>query len=191
MSAMDSSYLLWASRRQSASSFAPPSERVHFARFPAGLRVLTLLLASRSLIFSFLSFTFRVCSHVLCDVIRSLFVAYQAYTTHSCILYNEKDIVALLMDTRGDAAAQMVEALRYKPEGSGFGSQGGHWDFSLAKSFRLHYGPGVDSSSNREEYQEYLLRGKDVRCVFTTFMCRCLGIRGASPPAALKACPGL
>jgi hypothetical protein len=58
MCAMDSSYLLWASRRQSVSSFAPPSEGVHFAKFPAGLRVLTLLLASGSLIFSFLSFTF-------------------------------------------------------------------------------------------------------------------------------------
>ena len=25
------------------------------------------------------------------------------------------------------------------------------------KSFRLHYGPGVDSASNRNEYQEYFL----------------------------------
>jgi len=25
------------------------------------------------------------------------------------------------------------------------------------KSFRSHYGPGVDSSSNRNEYQEYFL----------------------------------
>ena len=25
------------------------------------------------------------------------------------------------------------------------------------KSFRSHYGPGVDSASNRNEYQEYLL----------------------------------
>jgi hypothetical protein len=59
MSATDGLYLLWASRRQSASSFAPPPcERVHFAKFPAALRVLTLLLASGSLIFSFLSFTF-------------------------------------------------------------------------------------------------------------------------------------
>ena len=82
---------------------------------------------------------------------RFLFVAYQAYTTQSCILYNEKDILALLMDIRGDAVPMLVEALRYKPEGSGFGSQGGHWDFSLAKSFRSHYGRGVDS--NREEYQ--------------------------------------
>jgi hypothetical protein len=28
-----------------------------------------------------------------------------------------------------------------------------HWH----KSFRLHYGPGVDSASNRNEYQEYFL----------------------------------
>ena len=26
------------------------------------------------------------------------------------------------------------------------------------KSFRSHYGPGVDSSSNRNEYQEYFLK---------------------------------
>jgi hypothetical protein len=28
--------------------------------------------------------------------------------------------------------AQLVEALRYKPEGRGFDSRWGHWDFSLA-----------------------------------------------------------
>jgi len=28
------------------------------------------------------------------------------------------------------------------------------------KSFRSHYGPGVDSDSNRNEYQEYLLAVK-------------------------------
>ena len=30
------------------------------------------------------------------------------------------------------------------------------------KSFRSHYGPGVDSASNRNEYQEYFLRVKAV-----------------------------
>ena len=28
------------------------------------------------------------------------------------------------------------------------------------KSFRSHYGPGVDSASNRNEYQEYFLGAK-------------------------------
>jgi hypothetical protein len=49
--------------------------------------------------------------------------------------------------------AQLVEALRYKPEGSGFDSRCCHWNFSLT-SFRPHYGPAVDSASNRNEYQE-------------------------------------
>jgi hypothetical protein len=31
----------------------------------------------------------------------------------------------------GHAVAQLVEALRYKPEGGGFDSCCGHWDFSL------------------------------------------------------------
>ena len=29
--------------------------------------------------------------------------------------------------------------------------------FINIKSFRSHYGPGVDSASNRNEYQEYFL----------------------------------
>ena len=31
------------------------------------------------------------------------------------------------------------------------------------KSFRSHYGPGVDSASNRNEYQEYFLGVKAAR----------------------------
>jgi hypothetical protein len=57
----------------------------------------------------------------------------------------------------GHAVAQLVEALRYKPEGRGFDSRWCHWNFSLTKSFRPHYGPGVDSAFKRNEYQEYLL----------------------------------
>ena len=30
-------------------------------------------------------------------------------------------------------------------------------NFIDIKSFRSHYGPGVDSASNRNEYQEYFL----------------------------------
>ena len=57
----------------------------------------------------------------------------------------------------GYAVAQLVEALRYKPEGRGFDSRWCHWKFSLTKSFPPHYGSGVDSTSNRNEYQEYFL----------------------------------
>ena len=57
----------------------------------------------------------------------------------------------------GYAVAQLVEALRYKPEVRAFDSRRCHWNFSLTYSFRPHYGPGVDSASNRNEYQEYFL----------------------------------
>ena len=36
------------------------------------------------------------------------------------------------------------------------------------KSFRSHYGPGVDSSSNRNKYREYFLGVKSGRCVRLT-----------------------
>ena len=36
------------------------------------------------------------------------------------------------------------------------------------KSFRPHYGPGVDSASNRNEYQEHFLGVKSGRCVRLT-----------------------
>jgi hypothetical protein len=52
--------------------------------------------------------------------------------------------------------AQLVEALRYKPEGRGFDSGWVHWDFSVTKSFWSHNGPGVDSAS-KNEYQESFL----------------------------------
>jgi hypothetical protein len=55
---------------------------------------------------------------------------------------------------KGHAVAQLVAALRYKPEGRRFNSQWCNWNFSLTQSFRLHYGPGVDSASNRNEDQE-------------------------------------
>jgi hypothetical protein len=74
------------------------------------------------------------------------------------------------------AVAQLDEALHYKPEGRGFDSRWGNWDFLLAWSFRPHYSPGVDSATNRHEYRRYLVRGKGGRCVradnLATFMCR-------------------
>jgi len=52
---------------------------------------------------------------------------------------------------------ELVEALRYKPEDHGFDSRCGHWDFSMIKSFRHYYGPGIGSVCKRNEYQWYLL----------------------------------
>jgi hypothetical protein len=65
-----------------------------------------------------------------------------APVTHFCKAYNATD----------HGLVQLVEALRYKPEGRGFDSRLCHWIFLLPL-----YGPGVDSASNRDEYQECFL----------------------------------
>jgi hypothetical protein len=95
----------------------------------------------------------------------------------------------------GRAVAQLVEALRYKPERRGFDSWWCYWNFSLTYSFRSHYGPGVDSASNRNEYQEYFLGGKGGRCVGLTTLppscADCLKTWEPRPPGALRACQGL
>ena len=50
----------------------------------------------------------------------------------------------------GHVVAQLVQALRYKSEGRWC-----HGIFDIILS--SHYGLGVDSASNRNEYQEYFL----------------------------------
>jgi hypothetical protein len=52
--------------------------------------------------------------------------------------------------------AQFVEAMHYMSEGRGVDSRWYHWNFSLTSS-RPYFGPGIDSASNRNEYQEYFL----------------------------------
>ena len=93
----------------------------------------------------------------------------------------------------GHAVVQLVEALRYKPEGRGYDSRWCHWNFSLTQSFQLHYGPGVDSASNRNEYQEYFLGGKGGQCTGLTTLppsrADCLEIWEPQPPGTLRACP--
>ena len=95
----------------------------------------------------------------------------------------------------GHAVAKLIEALRYKPDGRWFDSRWCHWNFSLTLSFRPHYGPGVDSVSNRHEHQEYFLGGKVGRCVgltnLTPSCADCFEICEPQPPGTLRACPGL
>jgi hypothetical protein len=68
-----------------------------------------------------------------------------------------QSLLPLIEVSSSHSVAQLAEALRYKPEGGGFDSCCRHYKFSLTQSFRPHYGPGADTASNRNEYQEYFL----------------------------------
>jgi hypothetical protein len=62
-------------------------------------------------------------------------------------------------------------------------------------SLRPHYGPGVDSALNRNEYQEYLLGDKGGQCIgLTTIPPSCAGCPAVwepEPHGIFRACPGL
>jgi hypothetical protein len=68
---------------------------------------------------------------------------------------------------------------------------------TLMNFFRPHYGPGVDSASNRNEYQEYGIFpwGKSGRWVGLTILppscVNCLNIWETQPPGTLRACQDL
>ena len=87
------------------------------------------------------------------------------------------------------------EALRYKPEGLWFDSRLCRWDFPLTRSFWPHYGCGIDSAPDKNEYQEFFLTGKGGRCVgLTTLPTSCADCHvmwGPQPPGTLKSCPAL
>ena len=69
-------------------------------------------------------------------------------------------IYIYIMSSRVIAVAQWLRccATSRKVTGSIPASVSGF--FIDIKSFRSHYGPGVDSASDRNEYQEYFLRVK-------------------------------
>ena len=72
-------------------------------------------------------------------------------------LHMAKPLYRFLNNNAATRGGVVVKALRYKPAGRGFDSQWCHWNFSVTQSCRSHYGPGVDSASNRNEYQVYFL----------------------------------
>jgi hypothetical protein len=68
-------------------------------------------------------------------------------------------------------------------------------EYFIDISFRPHYGPGDDSASNRNEYQEYFLRGKGGQFLGLTTLppscADCIEIWEPQPPGTLLAYPGL
>jgi len=57
----------------------------------------------------------------------------------------------------GTAVAQCLRCCATNRKVAGSIPAGVSGFFSDIKSFRSHYGPGVDVASNRNEYQEYFL----------------------------------
>ena len=63
----------------------------------------------------------------------------------------------LLLFSVGTAVAQWLRCCATNRNVAGSIPAGVSGFFIDIKSFRLHYVPGVDSASNRNEYQEYFL----------------------------------
>ena len=59
--------------------------------------------------------------------------------------------------TTGTAVGQWLRCCATNRKVAGSIPTGASGFFIDIKSFRLHYGPGVDSATNRNEYQEYFL----------------------------------
>jgi hypothetical protein len=65
-------------------------------------------------------------------------------------------------------------------------------EFFKTQSFQPHYDPGVDSTSNRNEYQEYFLGGKGSHHIgMTNLHVNCLEIWKPQPSGTLRACANL
>jgi len=63
-------------------------------------------------------------------------------------------------------------------------------DFSLTKSYRSHYGPGVDSASNRNEYQEHILGVKAAGAPSCAVVTKSGNLNFLEPSGPLQACNG-
>ena len=66
-------------------------------------------------------------------------------------------VISVCFVEMGTAVAQWLKCCVTNRKVAGSITAGVIGFFIDIKSFRLHYGPGVDSASNRNEYQEYFL----------------------------------
>jgi hypothetical protein len=65
-------------------------------------------------------------------------------STTVSILHTYISYLPLVIANLGIHSGTICRGLHCKPEDYGFNTQCGHWDFSLTKSFRPHFGPGVN-----------------------------------------------
>ena len=77
-------------------------------------------------------------------------------------------VTSIYLTFQEHPVAHTVEALRYEPQRRGFRFPMASFGFSFDLIRPYHVGPGVDSASNGNEYQGYILWGKGGRCVELT-----------------------
>jgi len=77
-------------------------------------------------------------------------------------------ITRMVLSCPGTAVAQWLRRCATNRKVAGSIPAGVSGFFIHIKSFRSHYGPGVDSASNINEYQVYFLGGKCGRCLRLT-----------------------
>ena len=70
---------------------------------------------------------------------------------------NTMVLYCIVLYYMGTAVAQWLRCCATNGKVAGSIPAGVNGFFIDTKSFRSHYGPGVDSASNRNEYQEYFL----------------------------------
>jgi hypothetical protein len=92
--------------------------------------------------------------------------------------------------------AQLVQVLRYKPEGRAVRFPKESLEFFIDIILLAALGPGVDSASNTNEYQKCFLGGKggrrDVEPTTLSPSCAdCLEMWEPEPPANIGACSGI
>jgi hypothetical protein len=82
----------------------------------------------------------------------------ETFNTGMLMASTPKRTLVILFATRGTAVAQWLRQCATNQKVAGSNPDGVMEFFNdINKSFWSHYGPGVDSASNRNEYQEYFL----------------------------------
>ena len=87
---------------------------------------------------------------------------------NSCMWSQSQLISFLCPQGKNTAVAQWLRCCATNRKVAGSIPAGVSGFFFDIKSFRSRYGPGVDSASNRNEYQEIFHEGKGGRCVRLT-----------------------
>ena len=114
------------------------------------------------------------------------------------IRYRSEYLFKVFPRALGTAVAQWLRCCATNRKVAGSIPAGVSGFFINIKSFRSHCGPGVDSASDRNEYQEHFLGGKSGRCVRPTTLppsCAIVTKSGnlnfLEPSGPVQACNGI